>query len=86
MFVAFLNLLLLLDKENKTYRKRNLEVLPGNLIENYHFTCFRREKIGCASKARVNLPHIGNRECFKFVLKKSSLNLSKPEFVWEVPF
>jgi hypothetical protein len=26
------------------------------------------EKIGCASRVRVNLPNIGNRECFKFVL------------------
>jgi hypothetical protein len=39
----------------------------------------------CASRARVNLPHIGKRECFKFVLQNnSSSNLSKSEFVWEV--
>jgi hypothetical protein len=26
------------------------------------------KNIGCASRARVNLPHIGNRECMKFVV------------------
>jgi hypothetical protein len=55
-------------------------------IKNHEHEQKRNKKIWCASRARVNLPHIGNRECFKFVLKKSSFNLSKSEFVWEVPF
>jgi hypothetical protein len=34
------------------------------------------KKFWCASRAHVNLPNIGNRECFKFVLqKKNSFNL-----------
>jgi hypothetical protein len=44
------------------------------------------EKIWYASRARIKLPHIFNREYFKFVLENnSSLNLSKSDFVWKVP-
>jgi hypothetical protein len=32
------------------------------------------KKIWCASRARVNLPHIGNRECFQFVLQQNLIN------------
>jgi hypothetical protein len=31
-------------------------------------------KIWCASRARVNLPYIGNRKCIKFVLQRFFLN------------
>jgi hypothetical protein len=30
--------------------------------------------IWCTSKARVNLPHIGNEECFQFVLQQNLIN------------
>jgi hypothetical protein len=29
-----------------------------------------KKKIWCASRARVNLPHIGNSKCIKFVLQR----------------
>jgi hypothetical protein len=61
------------------YKKAINFVLWGNLLK----------KIWCASRARVNLPHIGNRKCIKFVLHRNLLKCNvqnfKSEFEWEVP-
>jgi hypothetical protein len=52
------------------------------------FLAFYLQKIWCASWARVNLPHIGNRICIKFVLYRNLLKMQRStfsEFEWEVP-
>jgi hypothetical protein len=55
-------------KRNEFVHLRNkLALLPKDKFNfSVNIEC-KFEKKGCASEARVYLPHIGNKECFKFV-------------------
>jgi hypothetical protein len=41
----------------------------------------KKKKIWCASRARVNLPHIGNRKCIKFVQHRNLLKMQRSTFL-----
>jgi hypothetical protein len=40
-----------------------------------------QKKIWCTSRARVNLPHISNRKCIKFVLHRNLLKMQHSTFL-----
>jgi hypothetical protein len=55
------------------------EICSGSHMSNYldlmHTQSAEwKKKIWCASRARVNLPHVVNRKCFQFVLQLNLIN------------
>jgi hypothetical protein len=54
----------------------HISLLRITFIRQLNVKVFQKtqKKIWCASRARVNLPHIGNRECFQFVLLQNFIN------------
>jgi hypothetical protein len=47
----------------------------------YVFRLFLYEKNWCASRARVNLPHIGKKTCIKFDLYRNLLKMQRTTFL-----
>jgi hypothetical protein len=68
-----LNGQLIILKQFEFFNKKNYE-------KSVQFINWAK-KIWCASRARVNLPHIGNRKCIKFVLHRNLLKMQCSTFL-----
>jgi hypothetical protein len=74
IFIAFFHVLwLFIGKKHDLSKKNFSKFLVWNQYFQY-IPYMMKVKIWCASRAHVNLPLIGNRECFQFVLQQNLIN------------